>query len=281
MARQDALSILNAAGSAEEQLAQLHGQVIENLQKAALSLRLKNNAYSGDPTSGSVEFDRFANATSKAYGTARAAGAGDALKDGKITVNIDTDKEIVEEISRKDVKLFGVPSIMSRRAVNHDKVMAAELDRAFFAELVANGSYHAFTGTTPEDKFEELVQLIETTENNYVDGVDRSMIVVTVKPEIYGQLKNKLNTLNDRGSEEENIQGLNGVEVISNTRQEAEWIAFTYQSTAQPVTVDEYQDEKINLANDHAVELFYSYGTKCLTPDLVHYADSRGASLVA
>lgn len=278
MARQNALSITQLNGSTPEKLAELYGQVIENVQKSALSMRLKNNAWSGDPTSGSVEFDRFANATSRAYGTARSAGEGDKLRSGKITVNIDTDREIVEEISRKDVKLYGVANIMARRAVNHDKVMAAELDRAFFDELVAEGSVHTFQASNVEDKFEELVQLVETTRNQFVDGVDRSQIVVTVTPAIYGQLKNKLNTLNDRGSEDENIQGLNGVEVLSNTRQTADWIVFTYQSVGQPVTADKYQDEKINLANDHAVELFYSYGTKCLTPDLVYYAGVQASS---
>ena len=278
MARQNALSITQLNGSTPEKLAELYGQVIENVQKSALSMRLKNNAWSGDPTSGSVEFDRFANATSRAYGTARAAGEGDKLRSGKVTVNIDTDREIVEEISRKDVKLYGVANIMARRAVNHDKVVAAELDRAFFDELVSAGSVHSFSASNVEDKFEELVQLVETTTNQFVDGVDRSQIVVTVSPAIYGQLKNKLNTLNDRGSEDENIQGLNGVEVLSNTRQTADWIVFTYQSVGQPVTADKYQDEKINLANDHAVELFYSYGTKCLTPDLVHYAGVSGSS---
>lgn len=272
MARQNALSIKAADGTTAVQLAELYGQVIENLQQSALSVRLKNNIWSGDPTSGSVEFDRFANATSKAYGTARAAGAGDKLKDGKITLNIDTDKEIVEEISRKDVKLSGIPNIMARRAVNHDKVMAAELDRAFFAALEAAATAHTFVATTDEDQFEELVQLIETTNNTYVDGVDRSMIVVTVKPAIYGALKNRLNELNNRGSQDATIQGLNGVEVLSNSRQTADWLAFTYQSVGQPVTADKYQDEKINLANDHAVELFYSYGTKVLTPDLVYKA---------
>lgn len=280
MARQNALTIVKTDGSTAEQLAELHGQVIENFQKSALSQRLKNNIFSGDPTSGSVEFDRFMNATSKTYGTARAAGEGDKIKDGKIILNIDQDKEIVEEIAKKDVALFGVPNIMARRAVNHDAVMAAELDRAFFSALVADGTYHAFTATDPEDRFEELVQLIETANNNYVDGVDRRNIVVTVKPSIYGALKNFLNTLNDRYSESEEVRGLNGVEVVSNTRQEAEWLAFTYQSVGQPVLVDQYQDEKIPLSNDHAVELFYHYGTKVLTPDLVFYADSRGASLV-
>lgn len=280
MARQNALSIKKSNGSTPEQLQELYGQVIENLQKSALSVRLKNNNWSGDPTSGSVEFDRFANATSKAYGTARAAGFGDKLKDGKITLNIDQDREIVEEIPKKDVQLFGVPNIMARRAVNHDKRMAAELDRAFFNALVAAGTEHTFSvgATDPEDKFEELVQLIETAENDYVDGVDRSLIVVTVKPSIYGTLKNYLNTLNDRYSENETIQGINGVEILSNTRQTADWIAFTYASVGQPVMADQYQDEKIPLSNDHAVELFYHYGTKVLTPDLVFYAGAGSDS---
>jgi hypothetical protein len=279
MSRINALSILNAAGSTEEQLAELHGQVIENVQKSALSARLKNGNWSGDPTSGTVEFDRFANAVSQAYGTARAAAAGNKLKDGKIKVSIDQDKEIVEEIEAKDVKLFGVPNIIARRGVNHGLRMAAELDRAFFNELVAAGAEHTFTATDLEDRFEELVQLIETTNNQYVDGVDRSMIYVTVKPSIYGAFKNKLNTLNDRYSENESILGFNGVEVLSNTRQTADWIVATYQSVGQPVTVDQYQDEKINLSNAHAVELFYHYGTKCLTPDLVHFAGAAGSSV--
>lgn len=280
MARQNALSIKKSNGSTEEQLQELYGQVIENLQKSALSVRLKNNSWSGDPTSGSVEFDRFANATSKAYGTARSAGFGDKLKDGKITLNIDQDREIVEEIAKKDVQLFGVSNIMARRAVNHDKRMAAELDRAFFNALVAAGTEHTFSlgASDPEDKFEELVQLIETAENDYVDGVDRSLIVVTVKPSIYGTLKNFLNTLNDRYSENETIQGINGVEILSNTRQTADWIAFTYASVGQPVMADQYQDEKIPLSNDHAVELFYHYGTKVLTPDLVFYAGAGSSS---
>lgn len=276
---QNALSI-TTDGSTKDQLADLQNQVIDNLFKSALSVRLKNNQYSGDPTTGSVEFKKFANAQSQAYGTARAAGAGDVLKAAKSVLNIDQDREIVEEVSRKDVKLYGVPSIMAKRAANHDKVMAAELDRAFFDELVKESTDHTFTATNIEDQFEELVQLVETTHDDYVDGVDRSMIYVSVKPAIYGQLKNKLNTLNDRGSQDATILGLNGVEVVSNFRQQADWIVATYETAGQPVTVDEYQDEKINLANDHAVELFYSYGTKVINPNLV-YSVGAPSSLLA
>lgn len=277
MARQNALSI-TTNGTTKDQLAELTNQVIDNLFASAVSVRLKNNIYSGDPTTGSVEFKRFKNGVSQAYGTARAAGAGNPLIADKSTLNIDTDREIVEEIEGKDVKLYGVPALLAKRAVNHDRVMAAELDRAFFAALEAEGSAHTFTATDVEDKFEELVQLVETTKDDYVDGVDRSMIYVSVKPAVYGQLKNFLNTLNDRGSEDREIKGINGVEVVSNNRQTADWIVATYETAAQPVVVDQYVDEKINLSNSHAVELFYHYGTKVINPNLVHVAGLPASS---
>ena len=41
-------------------------------------------------------------------------------------------------------------------------------------------------------------------------------------------------------------------------------------AVAQPVVVNQYGDpEKIQLSNDYAVSLFYDYGTKALTPDLI------------
>ena len=133
---QNALSI-TTNGTTKDQLAELQNQVIDNLFKSAVSTRLKNQAYSGDLTTGSVDFKRFVNAQANTYGTARAAVKGVALTATKEVLNIDTDKEIVEEVAEKDVKLYGVPTILSKRAVNHDKVMAAELDRAFFGQLVA------------------------------------------------------------------------------------------------------------------------------------------------
>jgi hypothetical protein len=274
MARTQALSI-TTDGSTKDQLAEIYGQVIDSVQKLAVSMRIKNPNYSGDPTAGSVEIDRFANATSNPYGTARTNGKGDQLKNsGKVTININQDKEIVEEVARKDVKLFGVGAILAKRAANHDLRMVAELDRAYFSELETAGTVvSGLLAADPiEDSVETLIQSVETTVNDWVDGVDRTMIVLSVKPAIFGKLRNYLDTVNDGKSGEETLSYFHGVEVISNIRQTKDIIATVYGSAAQPVTVDEYQDEKINLANDHAVELFYSYGTKAVTPDLVKYA---------
>jgi len=115
MARQDALSIY-INDTEKDKLAETYGDVIEAIQKGAVSEQIKNKNYSGDPTTGSVEIDRFKNAQINDLGTARTGGKGDKLKNtGKVTVNVDTDKEIVEEIAKKDIKLHGLSGMAEKR----------------------------------------------------------------------------------------------------------------------------------------------------------------------
>lgn len=76
MARTKALSLLQAA-STKADLKEIYGIVIENIQRDTLSNALKSQNYSGSPAAGSVEYKRFANSQSKAYGTARTAGKAD------------------------------------------------------------------------------------------------------------------------------------------------------------------------------------------------------------
>ncbi len=274
MARTDALSIkTNAAGSTADKLAESYGKVIDSIQKGALSEQLKNKDYSGDPTTGSVEINRFKNAASANYGTARTAGAGTALKNtGKVTINLNVDKEIVEEIEEKDVRTFGVADIVARRAGNHSKRAIADLDSAYFTALESAATAVTLpTGMTAiEEVAETMIQAIETTTNDWVDGVDRDMIALTLSPAAYGKLRNHIDKVmveNDYGKEE--IEIFHGVRVYSNTRQTAAIIAQIFGAAGQPAMFNEYQDEKVPLSNAHAVELFYSYGTGVVTPDLV------------
>lgn len=274
MARTDALSIYtNAAGSTADKLAESYGKVIESIQKGALSEQLKNKDYSGDPTTGSVEINRFKNAASANYGTARTAGNGTSLKNtGKVTINLNVDKEIVEEIEEKDVRTFGVADIIARRRGNHGKRAIADLDSAYFTALeTAATAVTLPTGVTAiEDVAETMIQAIETVSNDWVDGVDRDMIALTLSPAAYGKLRNHIDKVmveNDYGKEE--IEIFHGVRVYSNTRQTAAIIAQIFGAAGQPAMFNEYQDEKVPLSNAHAVELFYSYGTGVVTPDLV------------
>ena len=274
MARTDALSI-NIDANTADKLAEIQGFVIEAIQKGAVSEKMKNTEYSGDPTTGSVEIDRFKNAQVDDYGTARAAGAGKKiLNTGKVTININEDKEIVEEIAKKDVKLYGIASIMDKRKKNQALRMIADLDTRFFAQMVTDGTeVTGLTTATPlVDNLESIIQSVETTQNDWVDGVDREMIEISVKPAIYGKLLNYIDSVpNPISGLKEDV--FHGVKIYSNHRQTKDIICAIHGAVGQPVTVDDYEPEKIQLSNNYDCSLFYSRGTKAVMPDLIRYAD--------
>ena len=274
MARTNAISLL--AGQAPRQPWRIYGLVIENVQKSTLSTSLKSQQYTGNPAAGSVEFKRFANSEAKTYGTARTAAKGDKITVPPTTVNLSTHKEIVEEVAKFDLDTFGVAGIMQRRADNHVLTMAADLDRAFFAE--ANTSGTAFTpgsGVTEiQDIVESMIQTLEVVKNDYTDGVDRGMMDLVLSPAQYGKLRTFLDTQSnpnvDTAGEEFGMY--HGVRVYSCTRlaEKCNGLLMIRGAVAQPVVVDQYSNpEKIPLSNDFAVSLFYDYGTKALTPDLI------------
>lgn len=272
MARQDALNIL-INDNDKDKLAESYAGVIEGVQKESISEQIKNKNYSGDPTTGTVEIDRFKNATINDLGTARTGKKGDSLKNtGKVTVSVDTDKEIVEEIAKKDIKLFGLAGMAEKRQANHIKRMSAYLDTEFFACAEAEGTKVELTATDIQGKIEELVNSVETTVNDWVDGVDRDMLVLTVKPNIYSSLLNYIDSVPN------SLTGLtdnyfHGVKIFSNHRQTKSMLCMIDGAVAQLVTTDEYDAEKIPLSNDIALELFFSKGTKAVMPDLIKYAE--------
>ena len=271
--RQDALNIY-VSDETKDKLAETYGAVIEAVQKGAVSEQIKNKNYSGDPTTGSVVINRFKNATIDDLGTARAGGKGAALDNGgQVVVNVDTDKEIVEELAKKDVKLFGLAGMAEKRKANHAKRMIAYLDKEFFACAEREGTKVTTTAADVAGKVEEMILSVETTVNDYVDGVDRDMIVVTVTPAVYSQIQNYIDSVPN------SINGVNdnyfhNVRVFSNHRQTKPIIAMIDGAVAQLVTTDEYEAEKIPLSNDIALELFFSKGTKAVMPDLIKYADT-------
>lgn len=276
MARQDALSIY-VDSNTKDKLAETYGEVIEAVQKGAISEQIKNKNYSGDPTTGSVEIDRFKNATVNDLGTARTNGKGDKLKNtGKVTVNVDTDKEIVEELAKKDVKLYGLAGMAEKRKGNHIKRMIAYLDTQFFAKAEAEGiELNNITETNIEEILEALIQNVETTVNDWVDGVDRDMLVLTVTPRVYGKIRNYIDKIDGTDGTDEIFHK---VRVFSNHRQTKEAICMIDGAVAQLVTTDEYDAEKIPLSNDIALELFFSKGTKAVMPDLIKYIATVGTN---
>lgn len=256
-------------------LSELYGKVIEGVMKALVSTGMKNADLSGDPVSGTVEAKRFVNATPQDYGTARAAGKGKSVKAATVTVAIDKDKEIVEELEQKDVRLYGVDGVLDRRSKNHVLRMASALDTEFFSVAAENAVEVEvdLAGGAVEDVLEAVIQECENTQNDFVDGVPREMMHLTLNTSYYGKVRNNLDkqTRSNVDTAAEEFYTWHGVECKSSVHMPA-GVPFILQVTgavAQPIMADQYTAEKIPLSEAYGVELFYHYGTKAVTPDLI------------
>lgn len=276
MARTKAISLIQN-GAPKVELAELSGLVIQNIQKDTLASGLKSQSYTGNPASGSVEYRRFKNSVSQEYGTARTAGKGTALTVPPTTVNLNTHKEIVEEAAKFDLDTFGVGNIMARRADNHVDTVAAEFDTAFFQAAFEEGT--AFTApngvTDPGKIIEALIQTLETVKNDYVRGVPRNIMRLVLSPAFYGDMRDYLDkTVHNANVDTaaEDFTTFHGVRVYSSVflPATAKAAIMIDGAIAQPAVIYPYKDpEKIPLSNDYGVSMFYDFGTKVLTPDLV------------
>lgn len=274
MARITSLAILAQDGVGKEYLAETYGKVIEGVMKTLVSADMKNTDLSGDPASGSVEAKRFVNAQVQAYGTARAAGAGNKVKAKPVTVQISEDKEIVEEIEQKDTLLYGVDGLIDRRSANHIVRMASALDTDFFKEAFENAvEVEIATGTAIEDELEQVIQECENTKNDFVDGVPRELMRLVLNTNYYGKVRNNLDKQSranvDTGAEE--FYAWHGVECKSSVHLPTgcRYILMIAGAVAQPVMASQYVAEKIALSEAYGVSLFYHYGTEAVTPDLI------------
>lgn len=274
MARIESLSILAESQEGKDFLAEQYGKTIENLQKALVSASMKNTELSGDPSSGSVEAKRFANAQPQDYGTARGKGKGENVKAKPVVVRITEDKEIVEEIEEKDTKLYGVDGLIEKRAANHVVQMAAALDRAFFDVAAANAVEVEIDETLAiEEQLETMIQACENTQNDYVDGVPRALMHLVCGTATYGKIRNALDkqTRSNVDTGDEEFYVWHGVETKSCVHLPAgvPYLLMVTGAVAQPITAEQYKAEKIPLSEAYAVELFYHYGTEAVTPDLI------------
>lgn len=278
MARLDALSIKMTNGSTAEKLAEEYGKVIENLQHITLASRLKNTDLSGDPTSGTVEAKRFVNVQGQSYGTARGAGHAQYVKADPVVVALNDNTEYLEEVEEKDLKTYGVDGLIERRTKNHQDALAVELDTKFFAEAVNQGTSFTPTGSpTIDDEIEEAIQTIETTKNNFVQGVPRNMIEIVMTPAYYGRLRNKINAISNSNNlgVVGNWEGgtFNNTNIYSSVFLPSgiNYVVMVKGAVAQPIMTSIYNPKQIELSDAIGFGLFAYKGTKAVTPDLIIY----------
>lgn len=276
MARIASLAIL-ASTTGNDFLAEKYGAVIQNIAKNTISGRIKNQNLSGDPSTGTVEAKRFSNTTSKAYGTARSGGAGEKLKAKPVVIAIDTDKELIREVEQKDVRLYGVDGLVERQAAADEASVKRELERAFFTEAHTAGTEVTLTETDIADQLEELIQKLEVVKNDYVDGVPRDVMHLALAPSLYGKARTYFDKVEQGNATEEAFNLFHGVRVDSSTYLPEGCLAVLQVegSIAQPVMFTRQDATKIPFSNAYAFGLFFSYGTKAVSEDLIFYVDSE------
>ena len=276
MARIDALSIELLSGG-KDKLAEEYGKVIENIKARTLSAKLKNTDLSGDPTSGTVEAKRFVNVVGQAYGTARGAGKGNAVKAKPVVISIDDNTEYLEEVEEKDLRTYGVNGLIERRTRNHENQLAVELDTKFFAEAVNAGTEFTPTKNDMAEEIEEAIQKVETTKNEFVQGVPRNMIEVVMSPAYYGALRTKINASGNSlklvGMANYEEGTYNNTKVYSSAflPEGTDYIVMVNGAVAQPVHTSIYNPKKVDLSDATAFGLFAYKGTKAVMEDLIFY----------
>jgi len=277
MARTDAISIFQSNGATADKLREVYASIVDQIQKGALSVALKNQELSGNPLAGSVEVRRLMTATVRNYGTARTAGEGDQVKNNGVTINLDQRKEIVEEINNFDVEQYGLDGMLARRSQNFSLGAIRHLDSAFFTIAESAGTEVTLTGSTLVEKIEQLIQSVETVSNDNVDGVDRELLDLVLTPEVYGLLESYIDTLPNPMSGGVDVKLFHRVRVHSNVRQTEDAICMVRGSIGQPVAMVDFQVAPIDLSNETAMAMFFNYGTKAVMADLIKFGTVTGS----
>lgn len=269
---QEALNIMLQDGTTKDNLKQVLSGVLENVSAKAVSEQIKAKNGSGTPEGGVIEYKRFVNAELKDKGTARKAGKGDAVKGKPVKVVIDTDKEIVEELQGKDVKLYGIDGMAERRKVNHQSAIIRYLDREFFAKVTEG------TEVTPKDNvqdtIDDLLERARTLKNDFIDGIESDLLVIVVNSTYRKAMKKILDELpNGTDPKEQAIGMYDSVRVYESNRlpTDVEAVVMMDGAIAQPYYVSEYSAEKVPFDDAVALEDYLYKGTKALMEDTIFY----------
>lgn len=248
--------------------------VVENIQVGAVSEAIKNKRGSGDPEGGSITYKRFKNAELKAKGTARRAQKGTPVQDENIIINLNDDKEIVEELQKKDVKLLGIPALAEKRMANFSKRVKAYLDTKFFATALARGTAYAGESTLPKDIIDDMIVTAKTVKSDYIDGIDAEDLVIVLDATYRKEMKNKLDELPNGTAPRNGAIGMyDSITVYESNRMGAGVHAFVMlkESVAEPWYLTEYSAEKIPLDDAIALENFLYCGAGALNPEAIFY----------
>lgn len=265
----------------KDTLAESWGKVFQNFEKTKISAMYKNSDLSGDPSAGVLNAKRFANAVIADYGTARGIGYGKKTNALPVAISINDDKEFIEEVEEKDLRLYGIPGLIEKRTLAQQSAMGRYYERKFFKTGALAGTVHTFSASNINEKVEELIQSLETLKNDFVDGVNREDMVLVCRPYYYGLIRDyldsKQNANVDTGAAE--FGYFHGVVTHSSTYlpETVDMFLFVKGSIAQPIIQNISNPSAIPLSEASAFGMFLHSGTTAVAPDLIFYTGTNGS----
>ncbi|MDR2656495.1 MAG: hypothetical protein LBB86_01565 [Oscillospiraceae bacterium] len=276
--RIESLSVLNAQdGTSKIYCAELYDYFYDTVTNYALSTILKNKLYPGTPVpGGSITIRRMAMGQSKAYGTARAAGKGDAPQLREYVVPIDKRREIIEEIEDMDVAMLPATDVINRKITAQGQTAAREMDRAFFATAITAGTmYTPESGAAIDQIVDGLLDTLCTVSNQFVDGVSRDQIALVCAPSAYSLLRNKIDQLSNPNVDTTPYEygRFHGARIYQSIHvpTTAAFVAMALESLLQPIAFNQFEIAKSPYGFSTIVKTAYAYGTGAVTPDLIYY----------
>lgn len=278
MANQKANSVYLGDGVTLDDLMVVYGRILDNVQANFQYRSFLNTEYIDEPVrGGTVKVRKFKNPTSQAYGTARAAREANKLIKNEAEIKVDTDREITEELNGKDKILYteeGGVALLTAREQAYANAMGLELETAYYTKLqqtaVANGLVNLSAGATTKAKLAILIRALESkTVDGYINGVNRADMVLSLAPQWFDDLEDEIATLPNPRNGGANAQFFHGVEIIPAIRQGFDAVVQYRGAMAQPVALDDFKVDGIELSNDIYAYMSYYFGTGAVLPDLV------------
>jgi hypothetical protein len=278
MELQSANSVVISDGVTADDLLLQYGKIQDGIASDFIFRDLVNTQYINEPVKGgTVKVKRMKISASQPYGTARAAREANKLQNNYAKVDVDTDREIAEEMDAKDMKLWaeeGSIAVLENRQPSFSLGMGIELEEAYFTKLqqlaVANGLVNVSGESDVQDKLTLLINTLGAVENDNVNKVPRRMMVLTLASKWYDALEKELTTLENPISGRTDAKMFREVEVRRAERQGFDAIVQAIGSVAQPVVMGDFKVEEIQLSADGYAYMPYFYGTDGVMGELVY-----------
>ncbi|MCL1988856.1 MAG: hypothetical protein FWG64_12950 [Firmicutes bacterium] len=265
-------------------LPEAYNRVLENFQRRTISQVFRNQQLSGDMNSGTVEAARFANALSQPYGTARAAGKGNALRKKPVLVRLGEPLEIPEEYEAFDRLLSDLENVINNRNTNYESEMARTTENAFFTVARDAGTQvNIPSDLDPVNRLETLILKLTTLKNEFFHGIDRSMITVIMSDLEYTRFRRFLNidTRNaaaQTAAEDYTQYGSTRVYPSIYLPDNVGIMAMANGAVAMPVVTLPFQIAQDPFSYAYILKFAYKHGATAVMPETIFWAENDGTS---